>query len=145
MNWITVALTIVLVGQLGAVVYMIYLVWKEFSFTLQETKRLEEPIETLIQDGRSLQVLADSLSGHWNHVSNQAREVIEIGRDTSVQIGTLVTAVNALRSPSVKLAVRYGRDWYEERRANPILRTFKRATRKIKKKIWKLKERLQDD
>ena len=145
MNWITVVLMTVLVGQLGAVVYMIYRVWKEFSFTLQETRRLQEPIESLVQDGKRLQLLADSLSGHWNHVSNQAREVIEIGRDTSAQVGTLVAAVNALRSPSVKLAVRYGRDWYEERRANPIVRSFKRATRKIKKKIWKLKERLQDD
>ena len=145
MNWITVALMTVLAGQLVAVIYMIYRVWKEFSFTVQETQRLQEPIENLIQDGRRLQVLADSLSGHWNHVSNQAREVIEIGRDTSAQVGTLVAAANALRSPSVKLAIRYGRDWYEERRANPIVRTFKRVTRNFRKKIWKLKERLQND
>ena len=145
MNWITVALMTVLAGQLVAVcLYDLSRVERIFLHCPGNT-RLQEPIENLIQDGRRLQVLADSLSGHWNHVSNQAREIIEIGRDTSAQVGTLVAAANALRSPNVKLAIRYGRDWYEERRANPIVRTFKRVTRNFRKKIWKLKERLQND
>ncbi|HSE39432.1 MAG TPA: hypothetical protein VLH08_01590 [Acidobacteriota bacterium] len=49
------------------------------------------------------------------------------------------------RNPNVQLAIRYGRDWIEERRANPFVRSLKRATRKIRNKFRKLQERLKGD
>jgi hypothetical protein len=145
MNWITVLLILIFAGQIGIFAYLLYLVWKEFAFTIKDSQRLSEPIANLVQEGKRLQLIVDAFSVRMNYVMAEAREVIEIGRDTSDQVKTLVATAATLRSPNVKLAVRYGRDWIEERRMNPIMRTLKRTTRKVKKKFRKMKERLQDD
>jgi hypothetical protein len=137
MNWITVLLILVFAGQIGIYAYLIYLVWKEVAFTIKDSQRLREPVANLVLEGKRLQLLVDAFSVRMNYVMAEAREVIEIGRDTSAQVGTLVAAANTLRSPNVKLAVRYGRDWMEERRMNPIMRKLKRAVRKIRKKFGK--------
>ncbi|HSE42062.1 MAG TPA: hypothetical protein VLH08_14955 [Acidobacteriota bacterium] len=145
MNWINILLGLILAGEFVAFAYLVYLAWKETKFTLRDAQRLKDPIESFVQEGRSLQPLVESLSMKANYLSAEVREVIDIGKDTSYQVRTLTAAVGAYRNPNVQLAIRYGRDWIEERRANPFVRSLKRATRKIRNKFRKLQERLKGE
>jgi hypothetical protein len=144
MNWINILLGLILAGEIAAFVYLMYLVWKETKFTFKDAQRLKEPIESFIQEGKSLQPLVESLSMKANYVAAEVREVVEIGKDTSNQVRELTVAIAAYRNPNVQLAIHYGRNWLEERRANPFVRALKRTTRKLRRKFRKLQERFKD-
>jgi hypothetical protein len=138
MNWITVLLILLLIAELAGFGYLIYLVIRELKFTFKDASRLKEPIESLTQDVQRLQPLVEILSYHANRMMGEVQVMVQLGRDTKEQVKTLSGAVAALRSPEVRVAVNYGRQWIEDRRANPIVRKLKRASRKIKKKLAKI-------
>jgi hypothetical protein len=144
MNWINILLGLLLAGELAAFGYLIYLAWKEVSFTFKDAQRLKDPIESFIQEVKSLQPMIESLSMKANYMAVDVRDVIEIGKATSHQVRELTAAVAAYRNPNVQLAIHYGRDWIEERRANPFVRTLKRARRKVRDKFRKLQQRWKD-
>jgi hypothetical protein len=135
MNWITALIILLLLAELGGFGYLIYLVIKEFRFTLKDAGRLKEPIENLSHEAQRLQPLVEILSYHVNRMMGEVQLIVHLGRETREQVKTVSGAVAAFRSPEVRLAVNYGRQWIEERRANPIVRKLKRASRKIKKKF----------
>jgi hypothetical protein len=138
MDWITVLLILLLIAELAGFGYLIYLVVRELKFTLKDASRLKEPIESLTQDVQRLQPLVEILSYHANRMMGEVQVIVQLGRDTKEQVKTLSGAVAALRSPEVRVAVNYGRQWIEDRRANSIVRKLKRASRKIKKKLAKI-------
>jgi len=134
-NWFTILLIIGAVAALGGFGYLCYLLWKEFSATIKEIQHTKEPIEQLVDEIHSLQPLVDSLSANVNRQAMEVREIIEESKSAAQEVGALVGAVSALRSPQVQLAVRYGKDWIEERRMNPILRKLRNTARSIRKRF----------
>lgn len=135
MNWFTILLIIGALGALGGFGYLCYLLWKEFSATIKEIQKTKEPIEQLVEEIHSLQPIVESLATHANHQAMEVREIIEESKLAAQEVSALVGAVSALRSPQVQLAVRYGKDWIEERRMNPILRKVKGIIKKIRSRL----------
>ncbi len=137
MNWFGFLL---IIGAIAACVgfgYLVYLLWKEISLTLKEVERTKEPIVRLMEEIRTLQPLVESLSVNANQRAIELREIIELSKAATGEMTTLATALGAFRSPNVQLAVRYGKDWIEERRTHPILRKFKAMITKIRKRFRK--------
>lgn len=117
--------------------YLVYLLWKEISLTLKEVERTRAPIVRLMEEIRTLQPLVESLSVNANQRAIELREIIELSKATTGEVTALATAIGAFRSPNVQLAVRYGKDWMEERRMHPILRKLKGIIKKIRKRFGK--------
>jgi predicted PurR-regulated permease PerM len=130
-NWFTILLIIGAIAALGGFGYLCYLVWKEISATIKEIQNTKQPIERLVDEIHSLQPIVESLSTNANQQAAEIREIIEESKAAAQEVSTLVGAVGALRSPNVQLAVRYGKNWVEERRMNPVLRKFRRIIRKF--------------
>lgn len=137
MNWFTILLIIGAVGAFGGFGYLCYLVWKEISATIKEIQKTKEPIARLVDEIHSLQPLVESLAANANRQAIEVREIIEESKATAVEVSTLVGTVRTFRSPNVQLALRYGKDWIEERRMNPVLRKVKGIIRKIRTRLGK--------
>jgi uncharacterized coiled-coil DUF342 family protein len=135
MNWFTILLIIGAIGALGGFGYLCYLVWREFSATIKEIQKTKEPIDRLVDEIHSLQPIVESLAANANERALEVREIIEESKETAQEVSSLMGAVAALRSPNVQLAVRYGKDWIEERRMHPILRKVRGMVRKIRKRF----------
>jgi hypothetical protein len=133
-NWFSILLIIGAIGALGGFGYLCYLVWKEFSATIKEIQKTKEPIDSLVEEINSLKPMVESLATNANQQAMEVREIIEESKLAAREVSALVGAVNSLRSPQVQLAVRYGKDWIEERRMNPILRKVRKLIRKFSAK-----------
>ncbi|HEY7161460.1 MAG TPA: hypothetical protein VH815_09375 [Acidobacteriota bacterium] len=134
MNWFTILLMIGAAGALGVFGYLCYLVWKEISATINEIQKTKEPIEQLVEEIHSLQPMVESLAFNANQQAIEVREIIEDSKSAAKEVSTMIGAINALRSPQVKLAVRHGKNWIEERRMNPVMRKVRKFIRKFSSK-----------
>jgi hypothetical protein len=135
MNWFTILLIIGALAAFGGFGYLCYLVWKEISVTIKEIQKTKEPIEQLVEEIHSLQPIVESLAMNANQQAMEVREIVEESKSVVQDVSALVGAVSAFRSPQVQLAVRYSKDWIEERRMNPILRKMKKIVRSIRKRF----------
>jgi chromosome segregation ATPase len=139
-NWFTILLIIGAVIALGGFGYLCYLVWKELSATIKEIQKTKEPIEQLVEEIHSLQPMVESLATNANQQAMEVREIIEESKIAAQEVSVLFGAVKTLRSPQVQLAVRYGKDWIEERRMNPVIRKLKKFIKKLTAKAQNLLE-----
>jgi predicted PurR-regulated permease PerM len=139
-NWFTILLIILAVGALGGFGYLCYLVWKEFSATIKEIQKTKEPIDHLVEEINSLKPMVESLANNANQQAIEIREIIEESKLAAQEVSTLVGAVSALRSPQVQLAVRYSKNWIEERRMNPVTRVLRKFAKRLTAKAQKALE-----
>jgi predicted PurR-regulated permease PerM len=137
-NWFTILLIILAIGALGGFGYLCYLVWKEFSATIKEIQKTKEPIDHLVEEINSLKPMVESLANNANQQAMEVREIIEESKLAVQEVTTLVGAVNALRSPQVQLAVRYGKNWIEQRRMNPVTRALRKFAKRLTAKAQKV-------
>lgn len=138
MNWFTILLIILAIGAFGGFGYLCYLVWKEFSATIKEIQKTKEPIDHLVEEINSLKPMVESLANNANQQAMEVREIIEESKLAAQEVTTLVGAVNALRSPQVQLAVRYGKNWIEQRRMNPVMRALRKFAKRLTAKAQKV-------